>query len=654
MKRLSVVFDTPQRWHKWLIKLYLKRGFKVYVIEPFHAYHQKRGKIRFFPPPLPDYIYDMIRDERIGLLTAKDLKAKEINFMSCEGGVEAIEEVFPEYRKRHRCLIDFLCRALKSPVAENTFKKQLCNELAVFYSVNTILHRVERLLSPGPILAFPDINIVSYLHYRNLVMKSNVRAHSHSNIAFSSLLFMRGFSEHLKSNLLSMLKLFVITTGSGLSLLRRKGTPTVKRKKEYKYGVTIISPTRQLVGSKRGPDFIVDNKSIYNHEVLYLPIAKLNDDHKKELHKLNSDVLYPCSKWRNFSHPSSWFRLFWLSVRYECFRVEAAINIAYPALAEYFRWQRMLAQVRIKHFITYCDFGITHIARNLALKQNGTETWYFTDSMNFGINFKKTDNNANNRRPANTYLYYNNFITWSKLIAEYYSSHPESFKRYHVVGCLWAGLDAINTRDGLEKEKKRFNDKFIIAAYDSTYSKNSITSYDEGIAFAKDLLSLADECPDVAIIFKEKKNRADHVELDPILGPKLLALYDEMSTRPNVEVHRDYSDASTFMSIADLVISFPFTSTTFEALSVNKPALWHDPMCHYSNTVYGREGGVNTRAYDELKAKVLELKSMKPGRYQNPIPIDSPLIDPYRDRKAIERFINLLVTEEDGKDHNVR
>jgi hypothetical protein len=39
---------------------------------------------------------------------------------------------------------------------------------------------------------------------------------------------------------------------------------------------------------------------------------------------------------------------------------------------------------------------------------------------------------------------------------------------------------------------------------------------------------------------------------------------------------------------------------------------------------------------------VLKLMEIKPGAYQNPIPENSILMDPYRDGKAIDRFRELL------------
>jgi hypothetical protein len=103
---------------------------------------------------------------------------------------------------------------------------------------------------------------------------------------------------------------------------------------------------------------------------------------------------------------------------------------------------------------------------------------------------------------------------------------------------------------------------------------------------------------------------------------------------------------SEVIDLVDLVISFPFTSTTFEVLSINKPAIWHDPMTYYRNTPYGKIGGVVTHSFEELRGKVIEMKNTKSKAYQNPIPIDSPLMDPYRDGKAIDRFRDLLITND--------
>ena len=92
-----------------------------------------------------------------------------------------------------------------------------------------------------------------------------------------------------------------------------------------------------------------------------------------------------------------------------------------------------------------------------------------------------------------------------------------------------------------------------------------------------------------------------------------------------------------------MVVSFPFTSTSFETLSANRPAVWHDPLGCYFDTPYAKAGGVTTHSYEDLKKKVIEIKSLEPGTYRNPFQSNSPLMDPFRDGKAIDRFRDLLI-----------
>lgn len=305
-----------------------------------------------------------------------------------------------------------------------------------------------------------------------------------------------------------------------------------------------------------------------------------------------------------------------------------------------------MEKVDISHFITHCDFGISHISRNIALNQAGVQTWYFTDSINHFNNFQEDLLVFNRRHPFWTYHCYDNFVTWSAFIADYFKSHPGSFNKTHIVGCFWSEhiVDKLRVRQLKDRiSSKEVDNKFIIAVYDTTYTRNSITSYLEGIAFAEHILRLNDEFDSIHILFKEKKDRNIHSAMDPVNGPKLLNLYNLMSEHPNITFYSDQDDSSLLMSLSDMVISFSFTSTTFEALSANKPAIWHDPMELYRNTPYGKINGITTHNYEELKNFVTKIKNLGQNEYKNPIPTSSPLLDPYRDGKAIERFRDLLI-----------
>ncbi|OGW47582.1 MAG: hypothetical protein A2Y66_03275 [Nitrospirae bacterium RBG_13_41_22] len=636
---MDIVFEAPKKRHKWLIKIYLTFGCKVWIIEPFHAYHHKRV-IRFFPPHLPSYVEELIESGKILVLKADEINAREIYPLSADKAVDVIESVFPQYRKKYKDIFSYVSNTLKSPIAENVFRINLCNRLAEFYSMNILLRRIEKRLAPGPIFVYPDMNLYSYLFIKNLLLESNQEFYEHSGIRFSIQAYVKSYWERLEQNLISTAKVLAQTLASGL--LGRHQSFT-KEKKKFSYGMTVVSP-RQLQDNKRGPDFIIDNKEILGSEVVYFPLIPLNTNQERILAKMPGEV-YHLPKARVFSNYNQWKRLFSLSLKQNLLRNGEELMSASNALLNYFRWQKVMENLSIRHFITHGDFGIGHVGRNLALNQAGVQTWYFTDSANLGVNLEKGEKRGT-RHPFWSYLYYDHLVTWDASIAQYYKEHPGSFKETHIVGCLWSEHiqeTNITKKQMVSDNFNNLDNFYVLSCFDSTYSKNGLTSYEEGIAFAEHLLRLIDECPDIYIILKEKKDRSIHYTLDPVLGPKLLEMYNKMESHPRITICSNQVDASELISVSDVVVSFPFTSTTFEALSTNKPGIWHDPMGYYMDTPYAKVGGVTTHSYQELKSKVLEIKQMKPGTYQNPIQLDSPLMDPYRDGKAIGRFRELFV-----------
>ena len=663
MKEVNVIYEFLSKIDILFIKKYLKQGIVVSVIEPFHAFHHKKG-IRFFPPPLPDFAKNLIKKRKINLLRVSQLNAKEIYQLSADKAVDIIECVYPKYRKEHKMLFEYVCDTLKSSMAENVFKKNLCDRLAEFYSVNIMLHRIEKILGPDPILVYPDMNVRTYLYLKDILLRSNQDVFDHPNTYFSRRMHVAAFLENLKKNLITVVRLSAQAIISGF--LSGFNTFQRKKKRSYSYGVTIVSPSRQLRGNERGPNFIIDNNKILTEDVVFFPLVDLTGDQKNKLAEMYGEVYLAPKAGRFFSHFKEWKKLFWLAIKKNFLRNGEEVKVACVAFFNYFKWLKVMEAISIRHFITHCDFGIGHVGRNLALNQAGVQTWYFSDSMNFGCNLQDKNEKNSMRHPFWTYLNYDHFVTWNTFLAQYFKDHPGPSKQSHIVGCLWSGY--IKEKNIAKEQMVKFNlinreNDFIIVVFDTSYSRNGFTSYTEGIAFANHILKLADDFAGIQIFLKEKKDRSFHKILDPINGPKLANFYCKMNSHNRISIISDKVDrvigsnektinesskvdTSELISAADMVVSFPFTSTTFETLSANKPAIWHDPMGYYKDTVYGSMGSVTTHNYEELKAMVLEFKEIKPNAYQNPIPKNSPLMDPYRDGKAIDRFRELLYSSE--------
>ncbi|MFQ5787234.1 MAG: polysaccharide biosynthesis PFTS motif protein, partial [Thermodesulfobacteriota bacterium] len=452
---------------------------------------------------------------------------------------------------------------MKSPIAENVFRISLCNCLAEFYSLNILIHRVEGSLGPGQIIVYPDMNVRSYLFIKRLLSRCNQGFFEHPNVRFHALAYIAGFIENLKQKLIPITRLAAQTIGSGLLSGRRSSSG--EKKKTYTYGVTIVGP-RQLIGNQRGANFIIDDHKIRPQEVVYFPLTSLTKEQGKILTQMPGAIFYPAKTGRFFSHFKEWKRLLWLALKEKFLSNAEEVNAACHAFLNYFRWLKVMEVVTIKHFITHCDFGMSPVGRNLVLHKSGVQTWYFTDSANSGSMWKEETSSNGVRHPFWTYLDYDHFVTWNELLAQYYKDHPGSFEQIHVVGCLWSEHIRNKEQAKVQTSESLLRDlgnSFILAAFDSTYSRNGVTSYDEGLVFAKHLLQLADDYPGLHIFLKEKKDRSIHCILDPILGPKLLDLYNKIDAHPRIKICSNQMDASELVSVSDMVVSFPFTSTTF-------------------------------------------------------------------------------------------
>ncbi|MBT4512416.1 MAG: polysaccharide biosynthesis PFTS motif protein [Chloroflexi bacterium] len=639
-----VVFETFDHANKSLVKKYTDNSVSVFAIEPCVAYHRIKGDITGFPNDFPDYAQQLIDKGAIQLLLASSFDGKSIYAQALDKAVDVIEPVFPVYKENHKQLIKYVCNTLNSPDAEKAFKKSLCERLATFYSINILLHRLNKLLGYGPILTYPDANIRSYIALKKLLLQSEQEVFEHDDIQLPTRIHISSFCENLKRNLIINAQLLAQTSLS--VLLGWKKNSSRKSIQQYTYGITIVG-SRQLEDNRRGPDFIIDDKKIAGRSVVYFPRFDLTTDQIKRVSDMPGTIWNLPKAKKFFSHPGKWKHLLWLSVRRNFVRNAEEMNIASEAVFHYFCWLKVLNSINIRHFITHGDFGTSHIGRNIALKQAGIQTWYFTDSMNCGSNMQEKGNRM--RHPFWTYLHYDRFVTWNTLLAEYFRSHPGSFQKADIVGCLWSDhiVKGFHEKNQANIPSPKTTDPlFFIVVFDTTYSRNGLVSYAEGIAFAEHIIDLANEKQGIHVILKEKKHRSIHRILDPKLGPELLSLYNKMDAHPKITVYLNESDASELISISDMVISSPFTSTTFETLSANKPAIWHDPMGLYKHTPYGMVGGITTHSYIELKKKMLEIMEMNSPHYKNPLPPDSSLIDPYRDGKAIDRFRDLLTYEQ--------
>ena len=280
MKKCGVIFESPKWWHQAIMWYYLQRNVSIWVIEPFHTYHYLNHKIAWYPDPLPSCVEGLIEEGKISIIKAKEFKAEEIKMLAEERAVASVEAVFLAYKKKYVRIIEFVCKVTNSLEAEDVFKKRLCEDLGIFYSMNIFMERISQLHALHSIRFYPDVNILEYFHLRRWVAKSRKEFYMHSKIRFPFFVYLAGLIKKVKEKFLIMSKLI----GQMVVSLFVNEDSSVKGQKHYKYGV-IIQSSRQLRGTQRGPGFFIDNDEIKDEDVVYFLQVKLNRFQKEKLLK---------------------------------------------------------------------------------------------------------------------------------------------------------------------------------------------------------------------------------------------------------------------------------------------------------------------------------------------------------------------------------
>ncbi len=644
---MNIVFDSVSEGDKKRIEKLIRHGDNVWIIEPFYAYHHRNMKdnYSFFPLPLPESIKKLINKDKISVISADELNAPNINNLAADSAVNSIETVFQFYKSKHDTLFNYVARILKSKEAESIFKLKLSERLAEFFSYNIMLKRVEDILPWEEIKLISNTNPADYFSMYQTIRNSGFECCHHTKIQFESI----GTKKYIVLNAFKKLKITLLlvlqTIGSFLFLLRKFKKPSSSA---FKYGLTVVSPDRQLkTDTFRGPDFLIDGQKISKADVVFVPITKTKSNQKEKLNSIGCAVDYSFSFKLFFSNFKEWLNLLIIALKSGLNSDHEELTGAAVALSNYFRWNKQNRSIDIQHLITHADFGRDAIARNISLKQSGVQIWYFTDSINCGVNFQ-TDNQQH-RHPFWAYMNYDHLVTWNSLLGNYLKGHPASFGKVHVTGCLWSSFV-----QNIDKARKNNADlytnemeaKLILGVYDSTYTNKSFTSYSEGIAFAEHLFQLIEQVENIYILFKEKKSRTVHPRLDSVLGPELVTLYEKFDKHPRIKMVGNQFEASDVMAISDAVISFPFTSTSYEFLSVQRPAIWHDPFGLYKETPFAKVGSLTTHSYNQLADWVKNVMENKWDNTATLAEYHSKKLFPFTDGNAIERFRDLLISKE--------
>ena len=191
----------------------------------------------------------------------------------------------------------------------------------------------------------------------------------------------------------------------------------------------------------------------------------------------------------------------------------------------------------------------------------------------------------------------------------YMQEHRQRIGQYHVVGCLWAERISQLRRSvseskywvDLEKAGYKTGQKLVVV-FDSWFHPDGMNVAEDLVRFADDIRIWLDERTDVFLVLKEKNH--PYAMMKMFNRQSCERIYDShrrLAAHPRVVVFGDVHDALELSSLANLVVSFPFTSITYESLCSGMKAVYYDPAEKMRGTYYDQFPGLILHGYHELR-----------------------------------------------------
>lgn len=640
-----IIFEEIKPSHKWIARWYLSRDKEIYFLRLNRISEKKK------------WVEEGIDK---GVIKKIDLKLRVdiLEGTYYDLAFDNVETFFHDYLESR--ILKSIEKLYGSPKSNLAFKKALNRRLGRFYYLNFILDAVRKKYPEKYIIFIPSngvevyrtdgCDIYDYYKLYKQAQKTRAKYFKVDGVAFSFLAAGVSYVNAFRRKFILMSTVIVLPFWLFFKCIKNIRR-NFENKRHYDYAITIISPTRQFVNKIQKIDFLVDGKHIRRDQVVFVARKRVTGDEKKYFieNRLNfvEDTAGFISLGTIAKILPAYCALLFFSLRKDSFVGGAGLKGIYF----YAVWSSFVQHIIIKKFVTYCDYEVKSVFRNIIFEQSHCETYLYMDSSNFGCFAAPKNVLAKFRHHYFGFLHYDWFVSWNDKVFDYFQRSFCEFKQHANLGCFWAEhvrliqegtLMVPHFKDRLYQNGYKDNMKFV-SVFDSTFHDNSVTSYDDGINFLKGMCDLIDDLPDVFFILKEKKRQSYH-ETITIKHKEIKALYKKLEDHPRCYLPGEKENSSVIIAFSDLTISFPFTSTSLEAISARKKAVWYDASGKFRNTYYDDVPGLVCHSYGELLTRSRELLfETSEGSYNEYL--DTYVkgkVESYLDGHAITRFRNLL------------
>lgn len=526
------------------------------------------------------------------------------------------------YRKKF--FLKVLKKMYSSEDIEICVKKNILQELAHFFIINFYLDCLKKN-GAGQIVFISD----NYCGIKEKLLKLKIKIFDDSEIkiiqdkiSFKKIL--RGLS---KIN-------FFLFFFKAVKNLFVKGA---QNRIEYLLGIRSYKTDFGINTEKnlRTIDFVIDEKEIFSKDVLFCIETDISREYKQKYYEkkysyydFNSESIETISIKNYFYYIIALFFALVEKANYFDF----VIHLTHIK----FKWDNFFKKNSLKKYLLYNDFSSEHIARNIILKKNSVETFFYTHSAHNLNVFEKADESIDCLHHHYSLYYYDNFITYGGFISDFYNRHEQYIGKYIEIGCYWSDLIPVKSYPANEDYKITFFDTSW--GFEHPYLGNSFIVKDDYDEFLSSIAKLAGIYKNYQINFKSKND--DHFRCEN------KKIYEVFCKQKNVRILKGDEDTLRAIGESDLVISIAYTSTTIEALGKKIKGLYFDPLNKYRGTVFDKIPKFVAHNYNEL-CEYIEFWLSIPAKDFDEIieKFIKPEIDPFCDGQAINRFRKILTNK---------
>ncbi len=644
-----IVFEEISPLYRWLIRWHWSRGREVRFLRMHPSVKKSKwilGNIASGRLKKVDFTYD--KNTFSGMYY--DMAFDNIDYFAGGSSESVIKRSAKLYENSN---------------IELVYKKDLHKELSRFYFLNYFMHELSKIYGEKRIYFSPSngidvyrtdgCEVYDYFRFEKRAKEKGASLFDAGEVRFPFLSKALSYNKAILRQALTRIKISALLLwASGRAMFN--GLAKTRAGGEYKYAIMISSPIRQFGNHIQKIDFLIDEDLIKKKDAVFVANNRLNKRHKEYLENNSLNYIDDVDRFVSWGEVKKVFP-FCLSLLFRFKTTQEVMTSALKAAYFYVRWKAFTREVKIKRFITHADFGVQSIARNIVLSGSGTRTFYYMDSANFGCFFTPAGSETvQYRHNLFGFLFYDYFVGWNDKVIEYFKNCKCRIKEHINCGCFWAehvrdikeGRISSSFREKLAEYGYR-DDLKLVSVFDSTFHDASVTTYDDGIQFLKGILRLLKEMPDIFVVIKEKKARHVHKRMSA-RALEVAETYAALESHPNcfcVKVAEDeWTNASEMIALSDLTISFPYTSTSFEAVSAGERALWYDASDKFRGTFYDEIPDLVCHDYRQLFVTVHRLLwETSEEEYNTFLSTHvKRALESHLDSKAISRFRDLLVS----------